>query len=208
MLSCREMAEQVTPLLEGELPWHARLRCRWHLVSCQNCRAYLEQMKMTAGVVGRLPRELPSEALRDALLPRFRSAFPRKPSRRVHDARLGWGIAVGLSLVAMVVVVALTSAQIAAPREVVSDCALAELLGALVPTLPLVWTGLRRGAPRAAGVWAGCAAAGAFLVFLGLRYACPWSDALNHVLPHHVGGLLVGIAAAAALSRIPKLRTV
>jgi hypothetical protein len=110
-----------------------------------------------------------------------------------------------LSLMATVVVVALTSAQIAAPSERVSSCAFFELLGALVPTLPLVWIGLRGGPPRAAGVWAGSAAVGAFLVFVGLRYACPWSDALSHVLPFHLGGMLVGIAAAAALSRIPRL---
>lgn len=47
MLKCRDLAELVTPYLEGALPLRTRFAARFHLWLCGACRRYVEQMRRT-----------------------------------------------------------------------------------------------------------------------------------------------------------------
>ena len=71
-LSCRELVELVTDYLEGALSWRERRRFERHIAGCDGCRAYLEQMRQTLRVLGRLDEETISPEARDALLHAFR----------------------------------------------------------------------------------------------------------------------------------------
>jgi anti-sigma factor RsiW len=71
-LSCHELVELVTDYLEGALPRRARARFDAHIRGCDHCTAYLEQMRTTIRLSGRLrPADL-DPAARDALLAAFR----------------------------------------------------------------------------------------------------------------------------------------
>ena len=71
-LACNEIVELVTAYLEDDLTPPDRERFEEHLVFCDGCDNYLEQMRLTVDVTGRLPtRELPPE-LEERLLEAFR----------------------------------------------------------------------------------------------------------------------------------------
>ena len=53
-LTCRELVELVTAYLEDELDRDARRRFDEHIHGCDGCTAYLEQMRLTVAVVGRV----------------------------------------------------------------------------------------------------------------------------------------------------------
>ena len=71
-IPCRQMVELVTDYLEGALSWRERRRFERHIAGCDGCRAYLEQMRQTLRVLGRLDEETISPEARDALLHAFR----------------------------------------------------------------------------------------------------------------------------------------
>jgi anti-sigma factor RsiW len=72
-LSCREMVELVTGYLEGALSEADRVRFETHLASCDDCTAYVMQMRETISVVGRIgPEDLDPDMERE-LLAAFRS---------------------------------------------------------------------------------------------------------------------------------------
>lgn len=71
-LTCKELVELVTDYVEGALPDSERRRFDEHLQGCPFCRVYLDQMRQTIRMLGRLPEEaLPPEAM-SALLEQFR----------------------------------------------------------------------------------------------------------------------------------------
>ena len=71
-LSCREMVELVTDYLEDALPGTERARFEAHIAGCDGCTAYLELMRATIALTGRLTEEqIPPGAL-EALLREFR----------------------------------------------------------------------------------------------------------------------------------------
>ena len=71
-LSCQELVELVTDYLEGALPAEQRARFEAHLEPCRGCTEYVEQMRATIELVGRLtPEDVSSEA-EAALLGVFR----------------------------------------------------------------------------------------------------------------------------------------
>jgi len=72
-LSCQELVELVTDYLEGALDAEARARFEAHLDSCSGCRNYVEQMRTTISLVGRLSPETLPEGAKEALLRAFRS---------------------------------------------------------------------------------------------------------------------------------------
>jgi anti-sigma factor RsiW len=45
--TCRDMSELATDYLDGALPWHARLKARFHLLLCQACRRHFDQLRKT-----------------------------------------------------------------------------------------------------------------------------------------------------------------
>ncbi len=71
-LSCQELVELVTAYLDNGLPVEARSRFDAHLVLCGGCRNYVEQMRRTAQVTGRLTEESIAPVMRDELLVVFR----------------------------------------------------------------------------------------------------------------------------------------
>lgn len=63
-MNCRSLVELVTEYLEGALAEGERLAVDAHLAECDGCTAYLEQMRTTIGVTGRLGEEqIPAGAL-------------------------------------------------------------------------------------------------------------------------------------------------
>jgi anti-sigma factor RsiW len=71
-LSCREVVELVTDWLEGALPAAEQARVELHLAVCEGCVTYVEQMRATVRIAGRLAEEELEPALRDELVAAFR----------------------------------------------------------------------------------------------------------------------------------------
>jgi len=71
-VACRELVELVTDYLEDAIPERDRARLEAHLAGCEGCTAYLEQMRTTIRLTGRLTTEsIPAEAI-ERLLRLFR----------------------------------------------------------------------------------------------------------------------------------------
>jgi predicted anti-sigma-YlaC factor YlaD len=63
-LTCREVVELVTGYLEGTLSDADRARFEEHLAGCEGCSIYLDQMKTTIQVTGRLDEDsIPADQL-------------------------------------------------------------------------------------------------------------------------------------------------
>jgi predicted anti-sigma-YlaC factor YlaD len=72
-LTCRELVELVTEYLEGGLTLEERMRFEEHLLSCDGCSAYLDQMRHTIEVIGVLEEKSIPPGMRDRLLHSFRA---------------------------------------------------------------------------------------------------------------------------------------
>jgi anti-sigma factor RsiW len=72
-LSCHELVELVTDYLDGALERRARARFEAHIRACRDCTAYLEQIRTTIRLTGRLRADDLDPAARDALLHAFRA---------------------------------------------------------------------------------------------------------------------------------------
>jgi anti-sigma factor RsiW len=67
-LSCQEFVELVTDYLEGALSPEEAARFEDHIGRCTGCAAYLDQIRETIGLTGRLtPESLSPEAERELL---------------------------------------------------------------------------------------------------------------------------------------------
>jgi anti-sigma factor RsiW len=66
-LACQEMVELITDYLEGALSRSQRKRFEAHIAGCEHCHEYLEQMRTTIRLTGRLAA--------DDLTPEMRSEF-------------------------------------------------------------------------------------------------------------------------------------
>lgn len=71
-LSCQELVELVTDYLEGALPEGDRARFEEHLGRCGGCSAYVDQMRETIRLTGRLAAEDVTPEAERALLEAFR----------------------------------------------------------------------------------------------------------------------------------------
>jgi anti-sigma factor RsiW len=71
-VTCRELVELVTDYLEGALPPRTLSHVEEHLVICDPCAAYVEQMRTTIAWLGEL-REGPSAEPRGPLLAALRA---------------------------------------------------------------------------------------------------------------------------------------
>ena len=75
-LACRDVVELVTAYLEDALGGAERERVEEHLVFCDGCSTYLEQIRQTIAIAGRLePEDIPA-ALQEKLLAAFRDWTP------------------------------------------------------------------------------------------------------------------------------------
>ena len=71
-LACREVVELVTDYLEGRLGDADRDRFDEHVGDCGGCAAYLEQMRVTLRVAGRIEPEAVDPVFRERLIQAFR----------------------------------------------------------------------------------------------------------------------------------------
>jgi anti-sigma factor RsiW len=74
-LTCRDIVELVTAYLEDALDAADRERFEEHLVFCDGCGNYLEQMRETVRLTGRVTEEIPAE-FEARLLEAFRGWRP------------------------------------------------------------------------------------------------------------------------------------
>jgi anti-sigma factor RsiW len=72
-LACRELVELVTDYLEGALEPGEALRFDEHLTGCAGCRTYLDQMRTTIAITGRLAPDRIPIAVRERLMEAFRA---------------------------------------------------------------------------------------------------------------------------------------
>jgi len=75
-LVCQQVVELVSDYLEGALSRSQRRRFEAHLAACEHCSEYLEQMRATIRLTGRLQAEDLSPEMREefsALYRRWRS---------------------------------------------------------------------------------------------------------------------------------------
>ena len=71
-LPCQELVELVTAYFDGSLSWTDRRRFRRHIGGCDNCAAYVEQMRLVIKASGRLTEDDIDPAAREELLEAFR----------------------------------------------------------------------------------------------------------------------------------------
>jgi predicted anti-sigma-YlaC factor YlaD len=71
-MTCKELVELITDYLEGRLPRSERRRFDEHVKQCKYCTTYLDQMRVTIRVLGRLREESIQPAAREELLSAFR----------------------------------------------------------------------------------------------------------------------------------------
>ncbi len=76
-LACRELVELVTAYLEGALDEEDRSRFEEHLVYCNACVTYVDQIRQTIRIAGAIGEEDLDPRVEHALLHAFR-AFHRK----------------------------------------------------------------------------------------------------------------------------------
>jgi predicted anti-sigma-YlaC factor YlaD len=70
-MTCKELVELVTDYLEGKLPDDVRMRIENHLSGCDGCTNYLDQIRQTIRLTGRLREESLTPQQRDDLLKLF-----------------------------------------------------------------------------------------------------------------------------------------
>ena len=71
-LTCAQVVELVTEYLEGGLSDADRARFEAHLSVCDGCTNYLDQMRVTIAVVGRVREDDLSDEMKAGLLTAFR----------------------------------------------------------------------------------------------------------------------------------------
>jgi predicted anti-sigma-YlaC factor YlaD len=66
--TCRDMSELVTDYLERAVSIRKRLDMWWHLVRCEACRRYYDQMRRTIGLLRQIPPERPDTNTEDGVV--------------------------------------------------------------------------------------------------------------------------------------------
>jgi anti-sigma factor RsiW len=70
-MTCAELVELVTAYLDGSLAAAERAAFDEHLALCGGCEHYLDQFRVTIGLLGELPEESLSLPVRERLLDAF-----------------------------------------------------------------------------------------------------------------------------------------
>jgi anti-sigma factor RsiW len=71
-LVCQEMVELITDYLEDAMPRSQRRRFDAHIAGCEHCTEYLEQMRVTIRLTGRLRAEDLTPAMREEFTDLYR----------------------------------------------------------------------------------------------------------------------------------------
>jgi predicted anti-sigma-YlaC factor YlaD len=74
------MSELVTAYLERAVSRRTRLDMWWHLIRCEACRRFYDQMRRTVRLLGSHPPEPPDRSTEDGVLASARQAHA--PDRR------------------------------------------------------------------------------------------------------------------------------
>ncbi len=206
MTRCKEISAGAVDFMEGRLSWRERAAYGLHLAICQNCRAELAQMKSTVALLGRLPPLPPSAPANEALLQSFRAAWPpaRTAVRRPMAAIGGWLISGALALLSLI----LGGMQIRTWGPFLGwhlPCPIIELAAGLTPAVAVLL--LARKGSLSSGRLAAVATFGSFIGMLVLNRTCPMSHEASHILPLHVGAVLLALVAGASLPRLITLRS-
>jgi anti-sigma factor RsiW len=72
-MTCQELVELITDYLDGTLGQSDRSRFEAHLQTCSGCTAYIDQMRSTIRLLGKLSEESISADARYELLATFRT---------------------------------------------------------------------------------------------------------------------------------------
>jgi anti-sigma factor RsiW len=78
-INCKELVELVTDYLEEKLSLADRARFEAHLQDCGGCRAYVQQMKQTIRLVGKLSEETLDPETKEQMLQLFRQWKTTRP---------------------------------------------------------------------------------------------------------------------------------
>lgn len=78
-LTCQEFVELVTDYLDGVMPAEERARFEAHLADCPSCGSYLDQIRQTIRLLGRLSEASLDPDIRDEMLHRFRTWTSERP---------------------------------------------------------------------------------------------------------------------------------
>jgi len=76
-MNCRQVVELMTDYIEGTLAPAERARFEEHIAGCDGCTAYLDQMRITRRIVGRLADVPMPKSVERELVEAFRNW--RKP---------------------------------------------------------------------------------------------------------------------------------
>lgn len=79
-LTCKEFVEVLTDYLEGVLDPAERADVERHIVICRGCSNYIEQMRSTIDLLGRIAEEEPGVAHSARLLALFREWQAGRPA--------------------------------------------------------------------------------------------------------------------------------
>ncbi|MED5815305.1 zf-HC2 domain-containing protein [Mycolicibacterium sp. 050232] len=71
-MNCNELVELVTAYLDGSLDLDTRTRFDLHLLDCDGCQNYVQQLQATVETLGRIRGDDLDPAFRDRLLSAFR----------------------------------------------------------------------------------------------------------------------------------------
>ena len=76
MPTCRDMSELVTDYMERATPLRVRLGMWLHLLQCDACRRYFDQVRRTVQLLGSRPPAPPEPATEDSVLAAARGYQP------------------------------------------------------------------------------------------------------------------------------------
>jgi predicted anti-sigma-YlaC factor YlaD len=75
--TCRDMSELVTDYLEHAAPLRTRLGMWLHLLQCQACRRYFDQVRRTVRLISRRPPMAPDQQAEEHVLAAVRGRDQR-----------------------------------------------------------------------------------------------------------------------------------
>jgi predicted anti-sigma-YlaC factor YlaD len=81
MLSCREVTDRASDVLDGNLPPLSRLKLRLHLMICEGCRTYIDQMRGLKTMLRQRPPVRPTAAAEAAVMAALRVTDEETPRR-------------------------------------------------------------------------------------------------------------------------------
>lgn len=70
-VQCREVVDVLTDYLEGAMPPEQRAALEQHLLTCEGCTNYVEQLRMSIALTGRLQEEDVPPQVMDRILNMF-----------------------------------------------------------------------------------------------------------------------------------------